>query len=68
MSKHTIDLCWEQVSEIVAKELLWDYENLDPKNRPDCGVFANDEEEDLKQIKKTRKALKLILSYYGKKV
>ena len=68
MSKHTVDLHWGQVEEIIAQELLWDYENLDPNNRPDYGVFDNDEEIDLKQIKKMRKALKLVLSYYGKKV
>ena len=67
-SKRTVDLNWGQVSELIAEELLWDYENLDPNTRPDYGVFDNDEEADLKKIKKMRKALKLVLSYYGKNV
>ena len=68
MTKHTVDLLWEQVEELIAQELLWDYEHFDLDNRPSSGVFDNDEKEDIKKIKKMRKALKLVLSYYGKKV
>ena len=72
MTKHTVDLLWEQVEELIAQELLWDYEYFneyfETGNRPSSGVFDNDEKEDIKKIKKMRKALKLVLSYYGKKV
>lgn len=63
--KYTIDLEWEQVDAIVAKELCGLYDSFAPEKRPACGIWSTDEAEDLKEMRKMRKAISRILSHYG---
>lgn len=65
---HTIEVEWEQVDAIVVKELKSMYEDLAPEKRPSFGVWHKDAEEDIKEMKKMRKALKRVLAYMGEKV
>lgn len=65
---HTIKVEWEQVDAIVVKELKSMYEDFAPEKRPSCGIWHKDAEEDLKEMKKMRKALKRVLAWMGEKV
>jgi hypothetical protein len=66
--KYTGELEWEQVDALVCKELRDCYNNFANDKRPVCGIFSTDKDEDLKEMKKMRKALKLVLNYFGEKV
>jgi hypothetical protein len=66
--RYTVDLEWEQVDALVRKELLDCYENFKDDKRPSSGIFSTDKDEDLREMKKMRKAIKLILDWYGEKV
>lgn len=65
MSKYTIELGSEQIDRIIVEDLKMSYEMHLPKNRPSCGLYSTDLAEDLKEMKKTRKALERVLTYYG---
>jgi hypothetical protein len=65
---YTIQVDPEQIDKIVVKELRNSYTYLDPKNRPECGMYYRDEVEDLKEIAITREAFARVLDYYGEKV
>lgn len=66
--KHTIEVEWEQVDAVIVKELKSMYEDFAPEKRPICGIWHTDVEEDLKEMKKMRKALKRVLAYMGEKL
>jgi hypothetical protein len=66
--KHTFELEYEQVDKIVCAELKESYSAFLPENRPSCGMYHSDREEDLKEMKKMRKAFKRVLDWYGEKV
>lgn len=63
MSGYTVDLEWEQVDAIIVKELKRLLAGFQPENRPRGGIFVNDEEEDLEEMKKMRKALIRVLNW-----
>lgn len=66
--KYTVDLEWEQVDALVRKELLSCYENFKDENRPVCGIYSTDKDEDLREMKKMRKAILRVLDWYGETV
>lgn len=61
----------EVMEYIVRYELLGHYEQMqkDLKRRKNdegwCAIFSTDKDEDIREIKKTIKALKRVLSFYG---
>lgn len=61
----TIELHEAQIDAIIIADLKDVYEYHDPSNRPSWGMYSSIEEEDLKEMKKMRKALKRVLEYYG---
>jgi hypothetical protein len=67
-SKYTISLEYDQVDAIITKELKAMYDGFAPEKRPVCGIWHNDLEEDLKEMKKMRKALARVLDWMGVKV
>ena len=65
-SKIAIYLEWEQVDAIVVKQLKEVYAGFDEKFKPP--IFSMDPKENEKQCRKYKKAIKLILDWYGVKV
>jgi hypothetical protein len=70
VSKHTVEMTWDQVEYIVCKELLSIRDGLvndleAVKNDTRGRVFDTDKKEDKKMIKKHIKAINLILAYHG---
>ena len=65
-SKITFELEWEQVDSIVVKQLKEAYAGFDDTHKPP--TFSMDPKENAKQCKKHKKAIELILDWYGVKV
>ena len=62
----TIEVCPEQLNEIVVADLKDNLDNMRAELIMGRGnVWSHDPKEDRKIIKKHIKALKLILEYYG---
>lgn len=64
MSGYTVDFELEQVDAIIVKELKRLLAGFQPENRPRCGIFIDDEEEDLEEMKEMRKALIRVLDWF----
>lgn len=64
-SPYKVSLVWDQVDAIIIEELKKSLELFKPENRPAYGMYCSDEQEDLKEMKKTYKAFKRVLSWYG---
>ena len=66
-----IDIAYEAICDIVTQNLKESFQNLEAdyqarKNgRIKAGVFDSNLEVDLKKIKKTMRAMKRVLYYYG---
>ena len=66
-----IDIPYEAICDIVTQNLKESFQNLEAdyqarKNgRIKAGVFDSNREVDLKKIKKTMRAMKRVLYYYG---
>ncbi len=66
-----IDIAYEAICDIVTQNLKESFQNLEAdyqarKNgRIKVGVFDSNLEVDLKKIKKTMRAMKRVLYYYG---
>jgi hypothetical protein len=66
-----IDISYEAICDIVTQNLKESFQNLEAdyharKNgRIKAGVFDSNREVDLKKIKKTMRAMKRVLYYYG---
>jgi hypothetical protein len=65
MTKRKIELTYSQMDKLVCEELQEVYKEFLPEKRPSCGMYSSNLEEDLKEMRKTRKALKRILDWYG---
>ena len=61
-----IEVPSELAEKIIVEELKWHYNSITPNAKPP--MYSYDEEEDKRRVKKLRKALKLVLKYYGEKV
>jgi len=66
-----IDISYEAICDIVTQNLKESFQNLEAdyqarKNGSiTAGVFDSNREVDLKKIKKTMRAMKRVLYYYG---
>ena len=67
MSGYKVELEWEQARKIIVHGLKKDLQSLNPTGDHSGGWFSPDKEEDLKQIKKMRKAFIRVLTYYTTK-
>ena len=68
--KHTIDVQWEQIEAIIAKELDWDLkktlDDMETVKKTKKGfVYSHDMDEDLEELTIRAGALAVVLSYYG---
>ena len=68
--KHTIDVEWEQVEQIIREELRWDLQTtLDAieqvKSTGKGFVYDLDPKEDLEQLEAMSLALVMVIRHYG---
>jgi len=62
----TIEVCDEQLNDLVVADLKQSLQGLRQDLDEGCGgIWSHDPKEDRKIIKKHIKAFKLILDYYG---
>ena len=66
-----IDIAYEAICDIVTQNLKESFQNLEADYQArknggiTAGVFDSNREVDLKKIKKTMRAMKRVLYYYG---
>jgi len=61
-----IEVCDEQLNELVVADLQQSLQGLRQDLEVGCGgIWSHDPKEDRKIIKKHIKALKIVLEYYG---
>lgn len=66
MSEYMMKVEWEQVDAIVISELKYHHKTLGKKSS--IPLFSFDEKEEKKEVAKLRKALKIVLDFWGEKV